>query len=65
LLAGAVYGTVALVVLATAAVPIVGAPGTVAATVAVLLEFAEAEPTAFVAVTTQRTVLPTSAATNT
>jgi hypothetical protein len=46
------------------AVPIVGAPGTVAATVDVELEFALAEPATLVAVTTQRIVLPTSAATN-
>jgi hypothetical protein len=43
------------------AVPIVGAPGTTATTVAVELEFAETEATTLVAVTTQRIVLPTSA----
>jgi hypothetical protein len=64
-LAGAVYATVAVVDPVAVAVPIVGAPGTVAATVAVEFEFALATPTALVAVTTQRIVLPTSAATNT
>ena len=65
LLAGAVYTTVAVLELVAVAVPIVGAPGTAAETVAVELEFAETADTALVAVTTQRTVLPTSAATNT
>jgi hypothetical protein len=65
LLAGAVYATVAVVVPVAVAVPIVGAPGTEAATVAVEFELALATPTALVAVTTQRTVLPTSAATRT
>ena len=50
--------------LVAVAVPIVGAPGPVAATDAVLFEFAEAEPAEFVAVTTQRIVLPASAATS-
>ena len=53
LLAGAVYVTVAVVEPVAVAVPIVGAPGTVAATVAVVFEFAFAEPIAFVAVTLQ------------
>ena len=65
LLAGAVYATVAVLDPVAVAVPIVGAPGTVAATVAVLFELAEAEPTELVAVTTQRIVLPTSASTRT
>ena len=49
------------------AVPIVGAPGTIAATEAVEFEFADTPlgATELVAVTTQRIVLPTSAATNT
>jgi hypothetical protein len=65
-LAGAVNGTVA-VVPETVAVPIVGAPGTIAATEAVEFEFAATPLGAIelVAVTTQRIVLPTSAATNT
>jgi hypothetical protein len=46
------------------AVPIVGAPGTAAATEAVELEFAATLLIAFVAVTTQRIVLPTSPDTN-
>jgi hypothetical protein len=45
------------------AVPIVGAPGTVAATEAVEFEFALTVDTALVAVTTQRIVLPASALT--
>jgi hypothetical protein len=49
----------------TVAVPIVGAPGTAAATVAVVFEFAGTLLIAFVAVTTQYIVLPTSPATNT
>jgi hypothetical protein len=65
LLAGAVNATVAVVEPVCVAVPIVGAPGTVAATVAVLFEFALTIPTALVAVTTQRIVFPTSAATRT
>jgi hypothetical protein len=40
LLAGAVYATVAVVEPVAVAVPIVGAPGTTAATVAVVLELA-------------------------
>ena len=49
------------------AVPIVGAPGTIAATEAVEFELADTPLGAIelVAVTTQRIVLPTSAATNT
>jgi hypothetical protein len=47
------------------AVPIVGAPGTAAETAAVEFEFALTADTALVAVTTQRIVLPTSAATRT
>jgi hypothetical protein len=46
-------------------VPIVGAPGTIAATEAVEFEFALTAAIILVAVTTQRIVLPTSAATNT
>jgi hypothetical protein len=65
LLAGAVYETVAAVAVVAVAVPIVGAPGTIAVTAAVLFEFALAEPIAFVAVTTQRIALPASALTNT
>jgi hypothetical protein len=64
LLAGAVYATVAVVDPVAVAVPIVGAPGTVAATEAVEFEFALEDPATFVAVTTQRIVLPTSAATS-
>jgi hypothetical protein len=45
------------------AVPIVGAPGTVAETVAVEAEVADVEPAVFVAVTAQLIVLPTSAVT--
>jgi hypothetical protein len=59
-----VYATVAVVEPVDVAVPIVGAPGTVAATEAVELELAEEEPIAFVPVTTQRIVLPASAATS-
>ena len=67
LLAGAVYDTVAVEEPVAVAVPIVGAPGTAAATVAVEFEFAETPPgaTELVAVTTQRIVFPTSAATRT
>ena len=65
LLAGAVYVTVAVLELVPVAVPIVGAPGTVAATAAVLLELALVEPTVLVAVTTQRMVFPASALTST
>jgi hypothetical protein len=65
LLAGAVYATVAVVDPVAVAVPIVGAPGTVAATEAVEFEFADTAPTELVAVTTQRMVLPASAATRT
>jgi hypothetical protein len=66
-LAGAVYETVAVVAAVIVAVPIVGAPGTVAATEAVEFEFADTPLGAIelVAVTTQRIVLPTSATTNT
>jgi hypothetical protein len=63
LLAGAVYATVAVLELVAVAVPIVGAPGAIAATAAVLFEFALTADTALVAVTTQRIVLPPSAAT--
>ena len=65
LLAGAVNETVADVAPVDVAVPIVGAPGTVAATEAVELEFALTADIAFVAVTTQRIVFPASPATNT
>jgi hypothetical protein len=65
LLAGAVYETVAVVPPVAVAVPIVGAPGAIAATEAVEFELAEVEPVAFVAVTTQRIVLPPSASTST
>jgi hypothetical protein len=54
-----VYVTVQLVVDATAAVPIVGAAGTLAATAEVAAEFAETELVELVAVTTQRRVCPT------
>jgi hypothetical protein len=67
LLAGAVYATVAVLEPVAVAVPIVGAPGTVAATEAVEFEFADTPPgaTELVAVTTQRIVFPASAATST
>jgi hypothetical protein len=65
LLAGAVYATVAVDDPVAVAVPIVGAPGTTAATVAVEFEFALTAAIELVAVTTQRIVLPTSAATRT
>jgi hypothetical protein len=65
LLAGAVNATVAVVDPVAVAVPIVGAPGTVAATAEVAFEFALTAPSGFVAVTTQRIVLPASALTNT
>jgi len=65
LLAGAVNATVAVVAPVAVAVPIVGVPGTTAATDAVEFEFAFTADIAFVAVTTQRIVLPTSAATST
>lgn len=65
LLAGAVYVTVTLVEDANVAVPMVGAPGTVAATVAVVFEFAFTAAVELVAVTRQYNVLPTSACTNT
>jgi hypothetical protein len=65
LLAGAVNATVAVVEPVAVAVPIVGAPGTVAATEAVEFELADTAATEFVAVTTHRIVLPASAATNT
>jgi hypothetical protein len=51
--AGAVYVTVAVVAPVAVAVPIVGAPGTVADTVPVVFEFALADPIEFVAVTLQ------------
>jgi hypothetical protein len=60
-----VYATVAVVDPVDVAVPIVGASGTVAATVAVVFESAETEEIAFDAVTLQKIVFPTSAATNT
>jgi hypothetical protein len=62
-----VYVTVAVVDPVAVAVPIVGAPGTVAATEAVEFEFADTPlgATELVAVTTQRIVFPTSAATST
>jgi hypothetical protein len=67
LLAGAVYATVAVVEPVAVAVPIVGAPGTVAATDAVEFELAvtPAGATALVAFTTQRIVLAASASTST
>jgi hypothetical protein len=61
--AGGVNGTLA-VVFPGVAVPIVGAPGTVAAIVAVAAEVAGVEPIVFVAVTTQVIVLPASAETS-
>jgi hypothetical protein len=62
-----VYTTVAVVEPVCVAVPIVGAPGAMAATEAVELELAVTPEGAMVLVafTTQRIVLPTSAATNT
>ena len=51
--------TVAVVELVAVAVPIVGAPGTSAATALVAFEFALTADTALVAVTTQRIVFPT------
>jgi hypothetical protein len=63
LLAGAVYATVAVLEPVAVAVPIVGAPGTTAATAAVLFELALTADTALVAVTTHRIVLPPSAST--
>jgi hypothetical protein len=65
LLAGAVYATVAVLELVPVAVPIVGAPGTVAATEAVEFEFALTADMTLVAVTTQRIVLLASASTST
>jgi hypothetical protein len=67
LLAGAVNATVAVRAPVCVAVPIVGAPGTTAATDAVELELAVTPEGAImlVAFTTQRIVLPTSAATRT
>ena len=61
LLAGCVNATVAVVEPVDVAVPIVGAPGTVAATEAVAFEFALTADTALVAVTTHRIALPASA----
>jgi len=58
-----VNATVAEEQLTVVAVPIVGAPGAIAATEAVEFELALTADIAFVAVTTQRIVLPTSAAT--
>jgi hypothetical protein len=63
LLAGAVKATVAVVCPVLVAVPIVGAPGTVAAIDAVVLLFADVELIEFVAVTVQVMVFPASAAT--
>jgi hypothetical protein len=62
-----VYATVAVLEPVAVAVPIVGAPGTTAATEAVEFEFADTPPgaTELVAVTTQRIVFPASAATST
>jgi hypothetical protein len=60
-----VNATVAVVELVAVAVPIVGAPGAIAATAAVEFEFALTAATALVAVTTQRIALPASASTNT
>jgi hypothetical protein len=60
-----VYVTVAVVAPVCVAVPIVGAAGTFAAIAAVEFEFALTADIALVAVTTQRIVLATSAATNT
>jgi hypothetical protein len=65
LLAGAVNATVAVVEPVAVAVPIVGAPGTVAATEAVEFEFADTAATELVAVTTHRIVFPASALTST
>jgi hypothetical protein len=53
---GAVYETVAVVVLVAVAVPIVGANGTFAVTAEVEFEFALTALTTLVAVTTQRIV---------
>jgi hypothetical protein len=64
LLAGALQDTVAVVEPVAVAETLCGAPGTAATTAAVELEFAEVLPAMLVAVTTQRIVLPTSAATN-
>jgi hypothetical protein len=63
LLAGAVNVTFALTSLIVVAVPIVGAPGTVATTLAVALEIAELDPSPLVPVTTHLIGFPTSAAT--
>ena len=57
--------TVAEVVPATVAVPIVGALGAFAVIVAVVLELAAVLPPEFVAVTVHRRVFPTSADTST
>jgi hypothetical protein len=67
LLAGAVYATVAVEELVAVAVPIVGAPGAIAATAAVEFEFADTPPgaTELVAVTTHRIALLASALTST
>ena len=64
LLAGALQDTVAVVAPVAVADTLCGAPGTAATTAAVALEFAELLPAVFVAVTTQRIALPTSADTN-
>jgi hypothetical protein len=66
-LAGAVYATVAVVFPVAVAVPIVGAPGTAAETVAVVFESADTPLGAIelVAVTRQKIPNPTSAATST
>jgi hypothetical protein len=61
LLAGAVNVTVAVVDPVAVAVPIVGAPGAIAATALVAFELADTAATTLVAVTTHRIVLPASA----
>jgi hypothetical protein len=63
LLAGALQETDAVVPPVAVAETLCGALGTTAVTVAVEFEFAEVPPRALVAVTTQRIVLPASAAT--
>jgi hypothetical protein len=65
LLAGAVKATVAVEEPVAVAAPIVGAPGTIAATALVAFELAETAATTLVAVTTHRIALPASAFTNT
>jgi hypothetical protein len=61
LLDGALQERDAVVELVGAAETLCGALGAIAVTVAVELELAELLPAVFVAVTTQRIVLPTSA----